>query len=69
MSITSSNSNKVLLSWKEFSLLSGLSLRTTAKFLASCELRSIRVGRRRLNFARGRRLMTCQPAPFIARLG
>jgi excisionase family DNA binding protein len=39
---------KVLLSCKEFSLLTGLSLRTIAKLIASGELRSIRVGRRRL---------------------
>ena len=41
-------SNKVLLSRKEFSSLTGLSLRTTASLLASGDLRSIRVGRRRL---------------------
>lgn len=39
---------KVLLSCKEFSLLTGLSLRTISKLIASGELRSIRVGRRRL---------------------
>ena len=39
---------KVLLSLKEFSLLAGLSLRTTAKLVASGEVSSIRVGRRRL---------------------
>ena len=41
-------SNKVLLSRNEFSSLTGLSLRTTASLLASGDLRSIRVGRRRL---------------------
>ncbi len=41
-------SNKVLLSRKEFSSLTSLSLRTTASLLASGDLRSIRVGRRRL---------------------
>jgi excisionase family DNA binding protein len=41
-------SNRVLLSRKEFSLLTGLSLRTIAKLIASRELLSIRVGRRRL---------------------
>ncbi len=39
---------KLFLSRKEFSSLTGLSLRTTASLLASFELRSIRVGRRRL---------------------
>jgi excisionase family DNA binding protein len=39
---------KVLFSLKEFSLLTGLSLRTANKLVASNELRSIRVGRRRL---------------------
>jgi excisionase family DNA binding protein len=39
---------KVLLSRKEFSLLTSLSLRTIAKLIAARELRSIRVGRRRL---------------------
>jgi len=39
---------KVLLSLKEFSLLAGLSLRTTSKLVASREINSIRVGRRRL---------------------
>jgi excisionase family DNA binding protein len=41
-------SNKVLLSRKEFSSLTSPSLRTTASLLASGDLRSIRVGRRRL---------------------
>ncbi|MGH2509479.1 MAG: excisionase family DNA-binding protein [Ktedonobacteraceae bacterium] len=41
-------SAKIFLSRKEFSLLTGLSLRTTAKLLACRQLRSIRVGRRRL---------------------
>jgi excisionase family DNA binding protein len=40
--------SKVLLSRKESSTLTGLSVRTIAKLLASSELRSIRVGRRRL---------------------
>jgi excisionase family DNA binding protein len=48
MSDTTLLSSKVLLSRKEFATLAGLSLRTTAKLLASRELRSIRVGRRRL---------------------
>ncbi len=48
MSEKPSLSNKVLLSRKEFSSLTGLSLRTTASLLASGDLRSIRVGRRRL---------------------
>jgi excisionase family DNA binding protein len=39
---------KILFSRKEFSALTGLSLRTTANLLASGELRSIRIGRRRL---------------------
>jgi excisionase family DNA binding protein len=38
----------VLLSQKEFSHLVSLSLRTVAKLIASGEIRSIRVGRRRL---------------------
>jgi excisionase family DNA binding protein len=41
-------SNKVLLSLPEFSVLTSISLRTAAKLVASGELRSIRVGRRRL---------------------
>ena len=41
-------SDKVLLSLPEFSVLASISLRTTAKLIASGELRSIRVGRRRL---------------------
>lgn len=41
-------SNKFLLSLPEFSVLAGISLRTTAKLIASGELRSIRIGRRRL---------------------
>ena len=41
-------STKALLSLKEFSFLAGLSLRTTTKLIASGELKSIRVGRRRL---------------------
>ncbi len=48
MSDTLLLTGRVLLSRKEFSSLTGLSLRTTAKLLASCELHSIRVGRRRL---------------------
>lgn len=39
---------KVLLSLKEFSSLAGISLRTTSKLVASREINSIRVGRRRL---------------------
>ncbi len=39
---------KVLLNLKEFSSLAGLSLRTTSKLVASREINSIRVGRRRL---------------------
>jgi len=39
---------KVLLSLREFSSLTGLSLRTTSKLVASREVSSIRVGRRRL---------------------
>jgi excisionase family DNA binding protein len=39
---------KILLSRREFSLLTGLSLRTIAKLVASGEVDSIRVGRRRL---------------------
>jgi excisionase family DNA binding protein len=39
---------KVLLSLKEFSALAGISLRTTSKLVASREITSIRVGRRRL---------------------
>jgi len=38
---------KVLFSVREFSELTGLSLRTTAKLVASREVVSIRVGRRR----------------------
>jgi excisionase family DNA binding protein len=41
-------STKVLFSRKEFSLLTGLSLRTTASLLSNGEIRSILVGRRRL---------------------
>jgi excisionase family DNA binding protein len=41
-------SSKVLLSLKEVSVLAGLSLRTTTKLIASGEIKSIRVGRRRL---------------------
>ena len=41
-------SSKVLLSLPEFSVLASISLRTTAKLIASGELRSIRIGRRRL---------------------
>lgn len=41
-------SSKVLLNCQEFSTLTGLSLRTVAKLIASCEVKSIRVGRRRL---------------------
>jgi len=40
--------SKVLLSLQEVSVLAGLSLRTTTKLIASGELKSIRVGRRRL---------------------
>jgi excisionase family DNA binding protein len=39
-------SNKALLSLPEFSVLTNISLRTTAKLIVSGELRSIRVGRR-----------------------
>jgi len=39
---------KLLFSLREVSKLTGLSLRTTAKLIASRELDSIRVGRRRL---------------------
>lgn len=39
---------KVLVSLKEFSVLTDLSLRTTNKLIATGELKSIRVGRRRL---------------------
>ena len=39
---------KILLSLKEVSVLVDLSLRTTTKLVASGELKSIRVGRRRL---------------------
>ena len=39
---------KALLSLPEFSFLAGISIRTTAKLVATGELRSIRVGRRRL---------------------
>jgi excisionase family DNA binding protein len=48
MSDTKLLSSKILLSRKESSTLTGLSLRTIAKLLASRELGSIRVGRRRL---------------------
>jgi excisionase family DNA binding protein len=41
-------SNKVLLSILEFSVLASVSPRTTAKLIASGELRSIPIGRRRL---------------------
>jgi excisionase family DNA binding protein len=41
-------SDRVLLSLPEFSVLASISLRTTAKLIANGELRSIRVGRRRL---------------------
>jgi excisionase family DNA binding protein len=41
-------SNKALLSLPEFSVLASISLRTAAKLIANGELRSIRVGRRRL---------------------
>jgi excisionase family DNA binding protein len=41
-------SNKALLSLPEFSVLASISLRTAAKLIATGELRSIRVGRRRL---------------------
>jgi excisionase family DNA binding protein len=40
--------SKVLLSRKEFSSLTGVSLRTTAQLIASGDVRSIRVGRRRV---------------------
>jgi excisionase family DNA binding protein len=40
--------SRVLFSRREFSTLTGLSLRTIAKLIASRELKSIRVGRRRL---------------------
>lgn len=39
---------KLLLSLKEFSYIADLSLRTTTKLIASGEIKSIRVGRRRL---------------------
>lgn len=48
MSETNELSTKLFLSRKEFSTLTGLSLRTVASLIASKELRSIRVGRRRL---------------------
>lgn len=38
---------KILFSLREFSALTGLSLRTAAKLVASREVDSIRVGRRR----------------------
>jgi excisionase family DNA binding protein len=41
-------SSRVLFSRKEFSALTGLSLRTTASLLSTGEIRSILVGRRRL---------------------
>jgi excisionase family DNA binding protein len=41
-------SSRILFSPREFSALTGLSLRTTTKLIASGELKSIRVGRRRL---------------------
>ena len=41
-------SHKALLNLPEFSVLASISLRTAAKLVASGELRSIRVGRRRL---------------------
>ena len=41
-------SNKVFLSLKEFSFFTGLTLQTTSKLVASGEIKSIRVGRRRL---------------------
>ena len=41
-------SNKVFLSLKEFSFFTGLTLQTTTKLVASGEIKSIRVGRRRL---------------------
>jgi excisionase family DNA binding protein len=41
-------SSKVLLSLKEVSHLTGLSLRTTTKLIGTGEIKSIRVGRRRL---------------------
>jgi excisionase family DNA binding protein len=40
--------HKVLLSLNEFAFLASLSLRTTTKLVASNEIKSIRVGRRRL---------------------
>lgn len=48
MSETNELSTKLFLSRKEFSTLTGLSLRTVANLIASRELHSIRVGRRRL---------------------
>jgi len=48
MSENLSLSAKYLFSLEEFSLLAGLSLRTTNKLIANGEVRSIRVGRRRL---------------------
>jgi excisionase family DNA binding protein len=41
-------SHKALLSLPEFCFLASISLRTVAKLVASGELRSIRIGRRRL---------------------
>jgi excisionase family DNA binding protein len=41
-------SEKLLLSVQEFSVVANISPRTTAKLIASGELRTIRVGRRRL---------------------
>jgi excisionase family DNA binding protein len=48
MQSSASLSGKVLLSCSEFSSLTGLSPRTIAKLVASREVKSIRVGRRRL---------------------
>jgi excisionase family DNA binding protein len=41
-------SNKVLLSLKEFSFFTGLTLQTITKLVASGEIKSVRAGRRRL---------------------
>jgi excisionase family DNA binding protein len=41
-------SNKVLLSPREFSFFTGLTLQTVTKLVASGEIKSVRVGRRRL---------------------
>jgi excisionase family DNA binding protein len=65
-------SSKVLLSLQEVSALTGLSLRTTAKLIASGELKSVRIGRRRLvhrdeleRFARRNHSTAPQPASVL----